>query len=87
MLTEEQIKQFALQAGIDITSDTLCRFEGWEAPMQQFARAIEQAVRKEMEGDAKDAERYRWLRSQDEYGSPEELDAAIDAARGQTCGG
>lgn len=70
-----------------------------EADLNALIADVEQAVRKEMEGDAKDAERYRWLRSQDDddfcfavvknphfdvYGSPEELDAAIDAAKGQT---
>jgi hypothetical protein len=80
-----------------------------EADLNALIADVEQAVRKEMEGDAKDAERYRWLRSQHEgddglslsvfaprysesmgafltpVGSmPGELDAAIDAAKGQT---
>jgi hypothetical protein len=36
----ELIHEFAKQAGIDPESDTLCRYEGWSAPMEKFAELI-----------------------------------------------
>ena len=107
MLTEEQIEQLGVtheSFGYGLCADpSQSTHSFYPKDLVSFARAIEQAVRKEMEGDAKDAERYRWLRDASvpphnfylsvpiefdgvRYG-PHEVDAYIDAARGQTCGG
>jgi len=69
-----------------------------EADLNALIADVEQAVRKEMEGDAKDAKRYRWLRDESvpphnfylsvpiEFDGvrygPHEVDAYIDAAKG-----
>lgn len=70
-----------------------------EADLNALIADVEQAVRKEMEGDVKDAERYRWLRDKTEWelfdsswlskvdlygGEASDMDAFFDAARGQT---
>ncbi len=34
------IEQMAEEAGIDVNSDTLCRYEGWLEPMQRFAALV-----------------------------------------------
>jgi hypothetical protein len=35
----------ALEAGIDAKKDTLCRYEGWEEPMEKFAALVAAAER------------------------------------------
>lgn len=85
MLTEEQIKE------IDDAHN-------WQTTAGRMAayRAIEQAVRKELESDARDAERWRfavapgleqsmmWLDVYEDWDGSDDFAAAIDAARGQT---
>ena len=36
----ERIRELAEQAGIDPESDTLCRYEGWSEPIENFAKLI-----------------------------------------------
>lgn len=72
-------------------------FDAAVAVQYRAAADALEAKEREIEGLRKDAERYRWLRTQDSedfefavvknphfdvFESPEELDAAIDAAKG-----
>jgi hypothetical protein len=36
----KRIRELAAQAGIDPESDTLCRYEGWSEPIENFAELI-----------------------------------------------
>lgn len=36
-MTRDDVIRMALEAGIDAKKDTLCRYEGWEEPMEKFA--------------------------------------------------
>jgi hypothetical protein len=44
-MTKEDIIRMAEQAGIDLQKDTLCRYEGWEEPMEKFAALVAAAER------------------------------------------
>ncbi len=39
------IIRMAREAGIDATSDTLCRYEGWIEPLERFAALVAAAER------------------------------------------
>lgn len=85
MLTEEQINE------IDDAHN-------WQTTAGRMAayRAIEQAVRKELQPDTMDAERWRfavapgleqsmmWLDVYEDWDGSDDFGAAIDAAKGQT---
>lgn len=75
-----------------MTTDLIARLREWGIPTAlKAADALDQQVR-EIEALRADAERYRWLRDEDddpcvslvqlftETGKPEDVDAAIDAA-------
>ncbi|WP_157443346.1 hypothetical protein [Curvibacter lanceolatus] len=81
MLTEEQIDAQTAQMFGQMPGALL-------AVHRNFARAIEQAVRKEMEGDTRDAARYRLMRRGQRWSiingigdvlRGEELDKAVDS--------
>jgi hypothetical protein len=44
-MTKDDIIRMALEAGIDAKKDTLCRYEGWEEPMEKFANLVAAAER------------------------------------------
>jgi hypothetical protein len=44
-MTRDDIIRMALEAGIDAKKDTLCRYEGWEEPMEKFAFLVAAAER------------------------------------------
>ena len=44
-MTKDDIIRMALEAGIDAKKDTLCRYEGWEEPMEKFAFLVAAAER------------------------------------------
>jgi hypothetical protein len=44
-MNRDDIIRMALEAGIDLTKDTLCRYEGWEEPMEMFASIVAAAER------------------------------------------
>lgn len=39
-MDKELIERLAKEAGIDVKSDTLCRYEGWREPMEKFAALV-----------------------------------------------
>jgi hypothetical protein len=45
MMTNEDIIRMAQEAGIDAKKDTLCRYEGWEEPIEKFATLVAAAER------------------------------------------
>ena len=44
-MTKDDIVRMAQEAGIDAKKDTLCRYEGWEEPMEKFANLVAAAER------------------------------------------
>jgi len=39
-MNRDDIIRMAREAGIDATSDTLCRYEGWIEPLERFAALV-----------------------------------------------
>lgn len=39
-MNADLVRALAAQAGIDVDSDTLCRYEGWAGPMAAFADLV-----------------------------------------------
>ena len=44
-MTRDDIIRMAREAGIDAETDTLCRYEGWVEPLEQFAALVVAAER------------------------------------------
>ena len=44
-MNRDDIIRMAREAGIDATSDTLCRYEGWIEPLERFAALVAAAER------------------------------------------
>jgi hypothetical protein len=51
-MNRDDIIRMARKAGIDATSDTLCRYEGWIEPLERFAALVAAAERQRMEIDS-----------------------------------
>lgn len=72
-MTRDDIIAMAYAAGIDIESDTLCRYEGWVEPFQLFAFLVVEAEReactntlRELTLDHKSSDYYQgWLDMRD----------------------
>ena len=44
-MNRDDIIKMAREVGIDATSDTLCRYEGWIEPLERFAALVAVAER------------------------------------------